>query len=207
MENRLPIFVLDLVVFPQSKYPLHIFEERYKKMINLCISNNLGFGISVRVKDELNNIGCYVKIKEVTKVYESGEMDIIVEGEGRFSIEDLDMHPYGYYTARIKEYKDLYNKTDKEIADDVFDQYKRIINKVDIEMDDQFWTNLFDTDLKSFKFAEKSGLTLTEQLTFIQFRTEEERLFFLKNHFEKLEKQLEQTELVKQIMMNDGYIN
>ncbi len=54
MKNTIPIFPLNLVVFPDSKYPLHIFEERYKILLQKCLTDNSGFGIVASI-DKFKN--------------------------------------------------------------------------------------------------------------------------------------------------------
>jgi Lon protease-like protein len=60
--KTIPLFPLNLVVFPNSRYPLHIFEERYKKMINDCLTDETGFGIVAPSGKELSKIGSYAVI-------------------------------------------------------------------------------------------------------------------------------------------------
>lgn len=85
-KNLLPLFPLNLVVLPGEKIPLHIFEPRYKQLINDCLENDSCFGIPY-VKDiKICDIGAKVKIDEIMEVYASGEMDIIVEGMELFHL-------------------------------------------------------------------------------------------------------------------------
>ncbi|RME75458.1 MAG: peptidase S16, partial [Chloroflexi bacterium] len=42
---QIPLFPLDVVLFPGMMLPLHIFEERYKIMIKQCLADNRSFGI------------------------------------------------------------------------------------------------------------------------------------------------------------------
>jgi Lon protease-like protein len=62
MYNRIPLFPLELVIFPDSKYPLYIFEERYKILIGECLKNNSGFIISSIINDKISAIGTIVKV-------------------------------------------------------------------------------------------------------------------------------------------------
>ena len=81
---RIPIFPLAIVIFPNSKYPLHIFEPRYKKLINKCLAEKSGFGIVSRIGETVSDVGVYADIINVIKIYESGEMDIVIKGNWRF---------------------------------------------------------------------------------------------------------------------------
>lgn len=103
---QIPIFPIALVIFPNSKYPLHIFEERYKTLINKCLANNSGFGIVSRIGDTISEVGVYVEIADVIKIYETGELDIVVAGKWRFKRMDLEMHPDGYYLSDVNKIKD-----------------------------------------------------------------------------------------------------
>ena len=66
--NSVPIFPLNLVVFPGSKYPLHIFEERYKILINRCLEDNSGFGIVALIDKKISDVGVFVKVNQVIKL-------------------------------------------------------------------------------------------------------------------------------------------
>jgi Lon protease-like protein len=84
--SLLPLFPLDLVLFPGAPLPLHIFEPRYQEMIAECLQHKKPFGM-VRVnKDSLAEIGCTAVILDVVKKYTNGRMDIATEGQQRFEI-------------------------------------------------------------------------------------------------------------------------
>ncbi len=84
MTNFIPIFPLSIVVFPGENLNLHIFEPRYKQLINDCITNQKPFGIPTVLKENVAEMGTLVQIKEVTKVYDDGRMDIKTEGMAVF---------------------------------------------------------------------------------------------------------------------------
>jgi Lon protease-like protein len=86
VDALLPLFPLDLVLLPGAPVPLHIFEPRYKEMINECLSQKRPFGI-VRTKDEgFVNVGCTAEIINVLKTYSDGRMNILAEGQKRFEV-------------------------------------------------------------------------------------------------------------------------
>lgn len=112
MKQLLPLFPLDVVLFPGTPLPLHIFEPRYKELISECLEEKTRFGI-VRAKaqqeqeDEsaeeessevegdqqeqaLADVGCTAEIVAVTKNYPDGRMDIVAEGRERFEVLDID---------------------------------------------------------------------------------------------------------------------
>jgi Lon protease-like protein len=82
----LPLFPLDLVLLPGVPLPLHIFELRYKEMIKECLERKSSFGI-IRAKQEaFVNTGCTAEVINVLKTYPDGRMNILVEGQKRFEV-------------------------------------------------------------------------------------------------------------------------
>jgi Lon protease-like protein len=86
----LPLFPLDIVLFPGTPLPLHIFEPRYKEMIAECLANNASFGVVRAQEQGLAEIGCTAEIVSVTKEYPDGRLDIVTEGRNRFEILQLN---------------------------------------------------------------------------------------------------------------------
>ena len=62
--DLLPIFPLELVLFPETPLPLHIFEPRYKEMIGECLERHEPFGVVRAVEKGLAEIGCTAEILE-----------------------------------------------------------------------------------------------------------------------------------------------
>jgi Lon protease-like protein len=86
---KIPLFPLDLVLFPGVPLPLHIFEPRYRQMTAECLAANAPFGI-VRARPEgLAVIGCTAQIVRVLHRYPDGRSDILTQGIERFEIEQL----------------------------------------------------------------------------------------------------------------------
>ena len=90
MSSLLPLFPLDLVLFPGTPLPLHVFEPRYKEMIGECLSQKSQFGIVRAVEQGLSEIGCTAEIIAVTKEYPDGRLDIVTEGRKRFELVRVD---------------------------------------------------------------------------------------------------------------------
>jgi len=93
MDRDVPmlgIFPLGLVVLPGESVPLHIFEERYKRLIGECRDGETEFGI-VLVDEESNLAvtGCTVVVGAIIEELDDGRMNILVEGRRRFRIDEL----------------------------------------------------------------------------------------------------------------------
>jgi Lon protease-like protein len=82
----LPMFPLNMVLFPGETTKLYIFEERYKQLIDDCLENGASFGIPFMDKGKVQKFGSEVKINRVLKTYENGGMDILIEGTGIFKL-------------------------------------------------------------------------------------------------------------------------
>ncbi len=208
MRELIPIFPLSLVMFPGAVYPIHIFEERYKKLINYCTKTSEGFGVIAKIDEDHSNIGCYVKVIEIINTYDNGSMDIIVKGIKRFKIKSMDNHPDGYVTAKVEDFFDnLSEYIDPDEEQIVVEKFKEILIKTNIELSSKFWEKLDSASNKSFKIAEKSGLNLRQQQDLLDLQSERERINMLKEHFIFLENFLNQNEMHREIIMNDGYLN
>jgi Lon protease-like protein len=86
----LPLFPLDLVLFPGTPLPLHIFEPRYKEMIGECLANKAPFGVVRALEQGIAEIGCTAEIVAVTKKYPDGRLDLVAEGRNRFEVLTLN---------------------------------------------------------------------------------------------------------------------
>lgn len=87
---KIPLFPLEVVLFPGASLPLHIFEERYKEMIGLCLADESSFGVVRAQQDGLAVIGCTARVLRVLHEYEDGRLDILCRGDTRFEIESLE---------------------------------------------------------------------------------------------------------------------
>ena len=207
MISNIALFPLNIVIFPESSYPLHIFEERYKKLINKCLTEDIGFGIVTKFKQELSKIGCYVNVIKLLKKYHDGKMDIIVNGTERFYILSTEMDPDGYLIAEVSSYHDLTNDYNPALLDQVMNLFNNVIRKASVKLEDVYFQRLNDVQIKSFKIAEKCGLSLEQQQQFLSIQNEDKRLYFLKEHLGKLNNYINENKIVKEIVIGDGYIN
>src|SRR2546427_2454313 len=88
--NLLPLFPLQVVVFPRTQLPLHIFEERYKEMVGEAIREKSEFGVVLVKEEGILNAGCTVVVDKILKSHPDGRMDIIARGIRRFEIVMLN---------------------------------------------------------------------------------------------------------------------
>ena len=134
-------------------------------------------------------------------------MDIIVRAQNRFQILDYEMGPEGYFVANVNEYSDSNYEIDKSLVDELQSIFEHILNKINYQLEESFWINYYSTNVKSFKLAEKSGLSLEQQQTLLTIQNENERLNYLLDYFENVEKNLTENAAHRNIILGNGYIN
>ena len=83
---KLRLFPLGIVAFPSKVIPLHIFEERYKKLINECIDQKSEFGVIYQNNKGLAKLGCTVSVNKLVNRYPDGRMDIVSVGNKIFKL-------------------------------------------------------------------------------------------------------------------------
>jgi ATP-dependent Lon protease len=87
--DRIPLFPLNVVLFPGEQLPLHIFEPRYRRMVRDCLDTPSPFGMLLAMDDGITRVGCTAEILEVIKRYPDGRMDIVTVGREPFRIVQL----------------------------------------------------------------------------------------------------------------------
>ena len=106
MPSRLiPLFPLQVVVFPRTRLPLHIFEDRYKAMVGDAIRDDSEFGLVLAKDDGIVNAGCTVRVEKVIERYADGRFDILTRGQRRFEIVSLDQDK-DYLQAEVSFFED-----------------------------------------------------------------------------------------------------
>ena len=113
---ELPLFPLGTVLFPGMMLPLHIFEPRYREMINHCLDEKLPFGVVlIREGKEVGEtalphiVGTAARITRVERKPD-GRMDILAVGTKRFRIQELN-HDRPYLTGNVSHYPVLDGET------------------------------------------------------------------------------------------------
>ncbi len=103
---RLPLFPLNVVLFPGGYLPLHIFEERYRLMMRHCLDGDGRFGVVlIKSGSEVGEpavpetVGTIAKIDEINTL-DDGRMLIGVKGERRFRIAEI-VEQVPYITAEV----------------------------------------------------------------------------------------------------------
>jgi ATP-dependent Lon protease len=112
---RIPLFPLDVVLFPGQALPLHIFEPRYREMTRHCLETQSPFGIVLASEGKLAQTGCTALIVKVLKEYDDGRSDILTAGQTAFRL--VRTHDEKSYVEADVEYlEEDFSRIDPEIS-------------------------------------------------------------------------------------------
>jgi Lon protease-like protein len=94
-SDGFPLFPLGIVALPTELVPLHIFEQRYKTMINRCLEEEREFGIVWLADDGLREIGCACEIERVLERLDDGRINLVARGTRPIRVLERQSHlPY-----------------------------------------------------------------------------------------------------------------
>jgi Lon protease-like protein len=100
LSRGFPLFPLGIVALPSESVPLHIFEDRYRRMIDRCLladpgSSDREFGIVWLSDAELKSVGCACEVENVLERMDDGRLNILARGTRPFRlVERQDELPY-----------------------------------------------------------------------------------------------------------------
>jgi uncharacterized protein len=202
MTNFIPIFPLAIVVYPGEQLNLHIFEPRYKQLINECFETKKPFGIPAVVNDKMNEMGTLVQVKEISQVYEDGKMDIKTEGLQVFRmLEIINELPDKLYSGSIVNYPDNNEKGNRVLMNGIVKGIKELHKLLKIEKN----FSKPDEELWSYDVAHHAGMSLPEEYELLELMHELQRQEYLKRHLTKVIPVLAEMEMLKEKVKLNGH--
>jgi len=200
MESYLRLFPLNLVAFPGEELNLHIFEDRYKQLIEECLTQQIPFGIPSYVHAKLE-FGSEVKITQLVGKYEDGRLDISTEATRVFKVKSFENPVKGK----------LYAGGEVEFQDNIYDiDFSSQLEMIELLKEFYVTLNLEDEiritdDVTSFPIAHKIGLSLEEEYELLKLSLESERQTFIIGHLKKAIPLLHEIERTKQLIQMNGH--
>ena len=183
MPAVLPIFPLQLVVFPREKLNLHIFEPRYKQLIQECEKEGLTFGMPAYIDGKIKEVGTELKLLAIEKKYPKGEMDIRTLGIGLFKIQKrFQKAPGKLYGAAEVERLEFTLEGDYVLSEKILVLVTELFLLLNIDKTVPQNPNKFIT----YEIAHHVGFSLEQEYDFLNLVTEIERQSFLYQHLKKL---------------------
>ena len=181
MNDKIPIFPLPLVLLPGEKLPLHIFEEKYKKMIEYCLKNNKKFGIINSKNNDSLVIGCTASIEQlVGGENESREYDILVSGVERFIVKSYNTSE-SYKQAYVKTWNDI----DDTINEDLLQEANVFLYEVLLKLGASSKIPQIDMPKSSFEIASMLDIDNRAKKILLKSQSENDRLIVLKRILKK----------------------
>ena len=181
---ELPIFELPVVILPGELLPLHIFEERYKRMIGHCLEKAEPFGIVFR--DEGGNahrIGCMARVTEVLERFEDGRLNVVVAGERPFKVlERFDAEDYPAGEVEPIEAGDEPEHEDPEAAAVAREAFAELVKRVSGEPPDAVELEAEN----SYGIAARVELPPETKQALLELRSEPDRMRMLGNALQGL---------------------
>ena len=177
---RIPLFPLQTVFFPGETVPLHIFEERYKALIQDCKNEAITFGIPVFI----NNVVAYgteVQLKEIVNTYADGSMDVVCVARQVFKVVTFDPQMDDkLYPGGEVAFLDPVQDSEPEPVQKVLEACRELYRLMELPFG-PIKLEVFN----SFTLAHKMGLSFQQEYQLLQLTSESVRLQFLLDHLQQ----------------------
>ena len=203
MTNFIPVFPLKIIVFPGEALNLHIFEPRYKQMVNECISQKKGFGLPPVINGVQQELGTYLEITELVAEHEDGTMDIRTKGLSVFrTLETITDLPDKLFSGAIVNYPaNVLTYGDDKLARLIVTEVKRLYELLNVS--EKFPV---DTEMMlSYEIAHFVGLSLEQEYELLSLFTELHRLEYIRRHLNNMVPMIKELEEMKARIKRNGH--
>jgi Lon protease-like protein len=201
LEALLPLFPLDVVLFPGTPLPLHIFEPRYKEMIGECLAQHRHFGVVRAVEEGLAEVGCTAEIVTVVKEYPDGRLDLVAEGRKRFELVRVNQER-SFLQAEILMIDDEPGAPSKEDSSRAVALHSELLAIAGAKQD----LSAADPSLLSFYLAGSVPLDLDFKQKLLSLRSEPERLSLLISYLETIIPNLRRAASAREKAGGNGHV-
>jgi Lon protease-like protein len=186
-----PLFPLGIVALPSESVPLHIFEDRYLRMIEQCLTGAPGslerqFGIVWLSDEELKEVGCACEIEKALERMDDGRLNVLTRGTRPFRLlERLEDLPY---PAGVVEFlADTEEELDPEAAAAAGELYRELVRQAT----DRTLEESELGEMDAYRMAATVEFSPEAKQQLLELRSENERLrllgILLSNALERLE--------------------
>ncbi|HZA57943.1 MAG TPA: LON peptidase substrate-binding domain-containing protein [Solirubrobacterales bacterium] len=201
--QELPIFELPLVLLPGEQLPLHIFEERYKRMVSRALDDSEPFGVVLRDDEGARSIGCTARVEDVIERFEDGRMNILVSGGERFKVLDrFEASDYPAGEVEVISDEEDRSPADGESADAAREAFAELAERATGERPDPEDLE----DASAYAIAARIELPDETKQKLLEMRDEHERLELLTNALRAVDRALEQGEMIADLARSNGRV-
>ncbi len=201
MEALLPLFPLDVVLFPGTPLPLHVFEPRYKEMIGECLAEHRPFGVVRAVGEGLADVGCTAEIITVVKEYPDGRLDLVSEGRKRFEVVRVNQER-SFLQAEVLMIDDEPGDPPPEDTSRAVQLHSELLGIAGATQD----LSAADTSTLSFYLAGSLPLDLDFKQKLLALRSEPERLSLLISYLETIIPNLRRAATAREKAGGNGHV-
>jgi ATP-dependent Lon protease len=129
------LFPLPLVLVPTERIPLHIFEPRYKELVEECLATGEPFGLVLAAGDgAVHEIGTKASIEEVLDVLDQGALNIVVEGRERFRLLELTSGR-SFATCKIEPVEDDDDPPSSDESARAYELFRKLAEATEADID------------------------------------------------------------------------
>jgi Lon protease-like protein len=179
---KIPLFPLEVVLFPDAALPLHIFEDRYREMVNECLAEKVAFGVVCAQREGLAVVGCMAEIVRVLEQYPDGRLDILCQGSKRFEIENLD-NSRSFLQAEVDIFEDEGMPASRAMREDCLALHFEVLELMGGEKSQR----AFNLDEPvAFRLAWASPTDLPFRIELLAMRSDAERTEKLTNFYRSM---------------------
>lgn len=200
--RSLPLFPLGLVLYPNERLPLHIFEPRYKEMVTYCQEEDAPFGIVLFDEGSMAQVGCTARIDRTLNRYEDGRLDILVRGEERFRVLAV-YDEEAYITADVEPISEPEQQPERDLRERAITQHMKLLELAGRTVRPSLYQDVREV---SYILAHNAGLSPEQKQEVLELVTENERIAYLIEHFETLIPRVEQIEEVRRKIQSNGHM-
>jgi ATP-dependent Lon protease len=199
---RIPLFPLDVVLFPSMPLPLHIFEPRYKAMVSRCVDEGIEFGMVFAENRSIATIGCTAEITRTIKKYDDGRMDILTEGRAAFRIVEM-LTEKEYYEAVVDYLPE--DVTPQDAAEEA--ELTEAFQHCQLLLFGHPWHGCDKRDPTPFAYrlGARLPLDLKQRQALLETRNEDDRRGFLLQYCKALLPKLAQRQISRQRSGGNGH--
>ena len=127
-RDDFPLFPLGMAAVPHELVPLHIFEDRYKAMIDEVLQDGREFGLVWASEDGLKVNGCAMEVTEVLERHEDGRLDILTRGTRPFRIVE-ERFDHVYPSGAVEFLDDKDESPDAKTVDAAHEAYGDLVEE------------------------------------------------------------------------------
>jgi Lon protease-like protein len=201
LATLIPLFPLDVVLFPSTPLPLHIFEPRYKEMIAECLAQNRTFGVVRALEQGLADVGCTAEIVTIVKEYPDGQLDLVAEGRNRFEIVGVNQDR-SFLQAEVLMIVDEPGAAPQEDTSRAVQLHSELLAIAGAKQD----LSAADPALLSFYLAGSLPLDLDFKQKLLSLRSEAERLSLLITYLQTLIPNLHRAARAREKAGGNGHV-